>query len=97
MIARWLVAVLACAACGDNLHRDDLFTAVSGSRLALQKYRYDDGTEQAVANEFYDTQIHTRCTPRATQRPVKIEPAARFPTGYLRCRGTTRPAHRYPC
>jgi hypothetical protein len=64
MIVRCLVVVLACAACGDNLHRDDLFTAVSGSRLVLQKYRFDDGTEQAVASEFYDTQVHARCTPQ---------------------------------
>jgi hypothetical protein len=64
VIARGLVVVLACAACGDNLERADPLTAVSGSRLALQKYRYDDGTEQAVANEFYDTELHARCTPR---------------------------------
>jgi hypothetical protein len=64
MMARGIVVMLACAACGDNLHRDDLFTAVSGSRLVLQKYRFDDGTEQAVASEFYDTQVHARCTPQ---------------------------------
>ena len=57
---------LAPAACGDNLHRpgDDPFTAVSGARLALQKYRYDDGTELAVSGEFYDTELHTRCAPQ---------------------------------
>ena len=69
MITRRLVIAVACAgavACGDNLQRsDDLFTPVSGARLALQRYRYDDGTELAVAGEFYDTLVHARCTPRA--------------------------------
>lgn len=73
MIARGLVVLLVCAACGDNLHRDDLFTAVSGERLVLQKYRFDDGTEQAVASEFYDTQVHARCTPQS------------WPDGAVRC------------
>src|SRR6185437_8927283 len=36
------------------------------------------------------------CQPRPSQT-VSPEPAARFPIGFLRCRGTTRPAHRYPC
>lgn len=82
MIARRRIAVLGgaawllCAAgpgCGDNRHPADLFTAVSGTRLALQKYRYDDGTEQAVATEFFDTANHTRCTPQP------------WPDGALRC------------
>jgi len=68
--AAWLGCV---AGCGDNRHPADLFTAVSGTRLALQKYRYDDGTEQAVATEFFDTANHTRCTPQA------------WPDGALRC------------
>lgn len=77
MIARGLVVVLACAACGDNLHRDDLVTAVSGTRLVLQKYRFDDGTEQAVASEFYDTQVHARCTPQPwADGAVRCAPAA---------------------
>lgn len=65
MTARWLAVALACAACGDDLRGGgDLVTAVSGSRLAVQKYRYDDGTELAVANEFYDIQLHARCRPQ---------------------------------
>jgi len=65
MTARWLVLAILCAACGDNLHRpdDDPFTAVSGSRLALQRYRFDDGTEQVSATELYDTVAHSRCRP----------------------------------
>jgi len=68
MIARIVARVaLAGAAlgCGDDLHPagEDLFTARSGARLTLQKYRYDDGTELAVSTEFYDTGLHTRCVP----------------------------------
>jgi hypothetical protein len=74
MIRRWLALGLVCAACGDNLPRPaDQFTPVSGSRLALQKYRYDDGTEQAVATEFYDTELHVRCIPQP------------WPDGAVRC------------
>jgi hypothetical protein len=65
MIARPLLAVAVCAACGDDAPRaDEPLAAVSGTRLALQKYRYDDGTELAVANDFYDTELHVRCAPR---------------------------------
>lgn len=60
-----LLLGLGCAACGDDArHEDDLLTATSGARLALQKLRYDDGTEQATADEFYDTELHARCAPR---------------------------------
>lgn len=68
MTARRAMLVLwACAACGDNAPpgEADVFAATSGARLSLQKYRYDDGTEQTVAGEFYDLQLHTRCTPLA--------------------------------
>ena len=66
MTARWLaIAGAVCAAgpaCGDNSPAGaELITAVSGTRLAVQKYRYDDGTELAVGNEFYDTELHARC------------------------------------
>jgi hypothetical protein len=68
MTTRWLAmgaACAACAACGDNLPGGaDLITAVSGTRLAVQKYRYDDGTELAVGNEFFDTALHVRCRPQ---------------------------------
>jgi hypothetical protein len=74
---RWLALVIACAACGDNLPRDDVFTAVSGSRLTLQTYRYEDGTEQTVANEFYDLQLHARCAARPwTDGAVRCVPVA---------------------
>jgi hypothetical protein len=65
VIAMAAAAALAGQGCGDNLAGgDDLITAVGGTRLALQKYRYDDGTELAATGEFYDTALHVRCTPQ---------------------------------
>ena len=52
------------AACAEDAHPEELFAATSGSRLALQLVRYDDGTEQATADELYDRELHARCTPR---------------------------------
>lgn len=92
MTGRWLVAI-ALIGCGDNRPGgDDPFTAVSGTRLALQKYRYDDGTELTATGEFYDTQLHTRCTPApwrdASLRCVPVaddaeylDPACTMPIG----------------
>jgi hypothetical protein len=77
MIARLAAALAVVAtlgACGDNLSgSDDGFSPTSGTRLSLQKYRYGDGTEVAVSSEFYDTELHTRCT------------AQTWPDGALRC------------
>lgn len=74
MIRRWLAVAIACAGCGDNARRtDDPLAPVSGTRLTLQIYRYDDGTEQPATSEFYDTQLHARCSPLA------------WPDGALRC------------
>ena len=84
-----ILACLVCAigpACGDNAARsDDLITATSGARLALQRYRFDDGTELIERGEFYDTELHTRCRPQAwsdgTQRctPVADDAVYRDP------------------
>jgi hypothetical protein len=73
-----LGALGALGACGDNLPGGDGgFAPVSGARLALQKYRYDDGTELAVSSEFYDTQLHTRCAPQAwSDGAVRCAPVA---------------------
>ena len=62
MTARGLLVVLGIVACGDNTLHDNVFTAASGSRIALQLYRYDDGTEQTEPNEMYDKDQHTLCT-----------------------------------
>lgn len=65
MTWRAVLVLAACAGCGDGVHPDELFAERGGSRLALQKYRYDDGTEQTVGHEFYDTALHTRCAAQA--------------------------------
>jgi hypothetical protein len=65
VIARWLAIAVMCAACGDDSTRaGDPIAPTSGSRLALYKYRYDDGTELTVSNELYDTELHLRCRPQ---------------------------------
>ncbi len=74
-----LAAIAALGGCGDDLHPagDAMFTARSGARLTLQKYRYDDGTELAVSSEFYDTELHTRCAPQPwTDGAVRCVPVA---------------------
>lgn len=70
-----LAIMVVLAGCGDDLHpaADATFAARSGTRLTLQTYRYDDGTELAVSTEFYDTELHTRCAAQA------------WPDGAVRC------------
>ena len=65
MSARLAIAVaLGLCACGDNRQVDDLFEAVSGSRLKLEWHLYPDGTRQAETTAFYDLDVHARCTPQ---------------------------------
>ena len=74
-----LLAVVAVAAigCGDNLAVVDEVAAVSGTRLKVERYRYDDGTEQADPGQLYDTELHTLCTPRRwTDDRVRCVPLA---------------------
>lgn len=59
-----VVCVIGCLACGDNVRRDDVFAAASGSRLALQMYRYADGTEQPEPYEYFDKQVSSLCRPQ---------------------------------
>ncbi len=59
-----IAALLALAACGDDRRVEDVFEAVSGSRLKLEWHLYEDGTRQAGTSAFYDTQVHSRCTPQ---------------------------------
>lgn len=62
MRAALILVVLA--ACGDNLHRDEIYEAVSGSRLKLEQYAFDDGTWQVEPGAFFDTQHRMRCVPQ---------------------------------
>jgi hypothetical protein len=60
--AVWLLLV---AACGDNgIPRDPLFTGLSGSRMKLQWYLYQDGARQLETAAFYDVHLHVRCEPK---------------------------------
>jgi hypothetical protein len=62
---RAAVWVLLVAACGDNgIPRDPLFTGLSGSRIKLQWYLYQDGARQLETAAFYDARLHTRCEPK---------------------------------
>jgi hypothetical protein len=67
---------VACAACGENAHPEELFEATSGTRLELQRYRFDDGAELATADELYDRELHARCAPgRWSDGTVRCIPA----------------------
>jgi len=60
---RLLVALIALAACGDNLPFEELEEARSGTRLKLEWHLYEDGTQQLAPDAFYDAHLHARCTP----------------------------------
>jgi hypothetical protein len=55
---------LALAACGDSLTRDTVLEPTSGTRLKLEWYLFEDGTQQVEPRSFYDTEMHARCEPR---------------------------------
>ena len=57
-------------------------------RSTLDSRRSDEHRTQTASDQLQ---------PAAAQPPVRNEPAARFQEDCLRCRGTTRLAHRYPC
>lgn len=56
-----LAALGVVVACGDNRQVTQRFESVSGSRLALEAWLFDDGTRQIDPSAFYDTRLHTRC------------------------------------
>jgi hypothetical protein len=61
---RVLLIALLIAACGDNaIPPPDVFTGLSGSRIKLQWYLYQDGARQLETAAFYDAQLHVRCEP----------------------------------
>jgi hypothetical protein len=80
---RRVVAILAaCSACGDAIERPPEIESVSGTRVKLELYLYDDGTRQVDPRAFYDTHQHTRCEPRrwvdGVQRCVPIADEAAY-------------------
>ena len=58
------VLLVAAAACGDDRIVLEQIDAVSGTRIKLDKFIYEDGTRQVDSSSFYDARLHTRCTPR---------------------------------
>ncbi len=61
---RRAAVLLVVAACGDDLTVLESIESVSGTRIKLEKVIYEDGTRQVDSDGFYDTRLHTRCTPR---------------------------------
>lgn len=60
----WALALAgAGAACGDNVIREEAYTATSGTRLMLMQLRFDDGAELPMGEEFFDRELHVRCAP----------------------------------
>lgn len=64
MIARLMIVLAVCSACGDAHQRPSQIEPISGQRIKLELYLYEDGSRQVDASSFYDTQLHTRCAPR---------------------------------
>src|SRR5687767_4599002 len=61
---RVLIYALVLAACGDNaLPQEPLFAGLSGSRIKLQWYLYQDGARELDTTAFYDAGLHARCAP----------------------------------
>jgi hypothetical protein len=59
---RVLLITLLLAACGDNtVPVDPLFVGLSGSRIKLQWYLYQDGSRELETAAFYDAFQHGRC------------------------------------
>ena len=56
--------LLLATACGDARIVLPRIDPVSGSRLKLEKFLYEDGTRQVDSSAFYDTRLHALCTPR---------------------------------
>jgi hypothetical protein len=55
---------IACLACGDGVRVDEPHVAVSGARLKLEWFLFEDGARQWETGAFYDAELHARCTPR---------------------------------
>lgn len=56
--------LLVLAACGDDVRREPVVAPVSGSRLKLEWFFYGDGSKDPNPEAFFDTELHTRCSPQ---------------------------------
>jgi hypothetical protein len=59
-----LALVVVVAACGDNPEVIESIDAVSGARIKLERWLYEDGTTHVDPSGFYDIRLSTRCTAR---------------------------------
>ncbi len=58
-----VLALVLLSACGDSTVVEQHVEATSGTRMMLQLFRYDDGTEQVDPSAIYDTRLHASCAP----------------------------------
>lgn len=59
------VLLLAFVACGDDRVVVEPVEPLSGTRIKLERWLYEDGTTHVDASGFFDVRLSTRCTPRA--------------------------------
>jgi hypothetical protein len=64
MMRSWAIVLALVAACGDDRVVLESIDAVSGSRIKLERWLYEDGTTHVDASGFYDVRLSTRCTAR---------------------------------
>jgi hypothetical protein len=63
MVRMWFaIAAAGAIGCGDN-RPGEPFEATSGSRLKIQRYVYEDGTEQWERDRFRDAEREEDCSP----------------------------------
>jgi hypothetical protein len=60
---RWLAMLAFVVACGDSRTVVGEIDSVSGTRLKLELYLFEDGTQQVEPSSFYDTTLHAQCRP----------------------------------
>jgi hypothetical protein len=81
-VRRMLVSIACVMACGDSRAVETEIDSVSGTRLKLELFLFDDGTTQVDPSAFYDTREHTECRPArwidGEQRCVPAASEVRF-------------------
>jgi hypothetical protein len=63
-VRRTLVALAIVTGCGDSHAVATEIDSVSGTRLKLELYLFEDGTQQVEPSSFYDTTLHAQCSPQ---------------------------------
>jgi hypothetical protein len=62
---RYCALLVMLVACGDNQERAVPFDAVSGTRLRVERYMFDDGTSLPAGTGYFDGDLHVHCVPTA--------------------------------